>query len=120
MLDDVLDLFGDESEVDRHEDAPGPRHTEQRGEQAGRVVRHHRDPFALRDPERVEAGCETPGALGHVAVRDRAPRLGGLVDLVDDCRAVGVEQLGPAEEVVDGERNLHGANAIRLASTRGR
>ena len=120
VLDDVLDLLGDEAEVDRHEDAPGPRHAEQRGEQAGRVVRHHRDPFALGDAERVEAGRERPRPLGHVAVRDRAPRLGGLVGLVDDGRAVGVEQLGPAEEVVDRQRNLHGVNAIRSPSTPGR
>ena len=70
-------------------------------------------------PERVEPGGHRPGPLGHLAVGDRAPRLGRLVGLVDDAVAVGVEQLGAAEEVVDGQRNLHGANAIRSASTRG-
>jgi hypothetical protein len=33
-----------------------------------------------------------------------------LVGLVDDADAVGVEQLGAAEEVVDGQRDFHGTS----------
>ena len=108
VLDDVLDLLGDESEVDRHQDATRARHTEQGGEQPGGVVRHHRDAFALSYSEGVEPGRHRLGAAGHLAVRDRAPRFGRLIGFVDDRHAIGVEQLGAADEIVDGQRNLHG------------
>ena len=46
-------------------------------------------------PELVEPGGDRPGPLGDLAVGQGAPRLGRLVGLVDDRRAVGVDQLGP-------------------------
>ena len=94
---------------------PGPRDTEQRRRADAPSCATPSPPVRpAAIPSCVEAGRDRPCPLGHVAVRDRTPRLGGLVRLVDDGRAVGVEQLGPAEEVVDRQRNLHGANAIRL------
>ena len=113
VLDDVADLLGDEPEVDRHEHAARTRHAEQRGEQAGRVLADHRHPFAGADAERVEPGRHRPGPRGHLAIRDRSPRLGRLIRLVDDRRPIGIDQFGAAEEVVDGERNLHGREPIR-------
>ena len=108
VFDDVLHFFGDEAEVDRHEHAAAAADTEQRGQQACRVVAHDGDAVADANPHRVECRGLSPGTFRHLGVRDRSPRLGRLCRLVDDCLAVRIDQLGAAEEVVDRECDLHG------------
>jgi hypothetical protein len=73
VLDDVADLVGHQTEVDRHEDPPGTGHAVQGRQQPGRVVAEHRDPLADADAELVEPGGDRPGPPGHLAVVDRAP-----------------------------------------------
>ena len=114
VLDDVAHLLGGEAEVDRHEDASRPRHAVHRGHQPGRVVADDRHPLADPDAELVQPGGHRPRPLGHLPVRERVPRLGGLVRLVDDPDAIGVQQLGAVDEVVDGEGHLHGSSFSRL------
>ena len=113
MGDDVLDLLGDESEVDRHEHPTRPGDPEQRREQPGRVVADHRHPFADADAQRVEPSGHRPCPFRHLAVRDRAPRLRRLIRFVDDRDPVGVDELGSPQEVVDGQCHLHGGNLRR-------
>ena len=59
------------------------------------------------DAQGVEPGGLGPGPLGHLAIGERAPGRGRLVGLVDHADAVRVDQLGPSEEVGDGQRYLH-------------
>ena len=73
--------------------------------------------IATRSPVPMPS-ASSPAAIarrprGHFAIRDRAPRRRGLVGFVDDGRAIGIDEFGAAEEVVDGERNLHGREPIR-------
>ena len=86
VVDDVLHLLGDEPEVDRHEHPPAAADTEQRGQQASRVVADDGDPLADADAHRVERRGLGSGPRGHLGVRDGAPRLGRLHRLVDDRR----------------------------------
>ena len=56
------------------------------------------------DPERVEAGRLGASAPADLGVRRASPRRGRLIGLVDDADSVGIQLLGAAEEVVDGQR----------------
>ena len=112
MLDDVGDLLGDEAEVDRDEDAPRAGDAEQRRDQASGVVTDDGDPLAGADPQGVESGGDRPGPAGHLGVRQRAPRRRRLIRLVDDADPIRVEQLGPAQEVVDGQRDMHRGRTV--------
>ena len=118
LLDDVADLVGVETEVDRHDDAPVPGDREQGDEEAGAVVRHDRDPFAGTDPESVEAGGHRSGVLGDLSPCHPPPAVGGLVGLVDDADAVAVDVLGTVEEVEDVERDLHRVAPGSLVTSR--
>ncbi len=109
-----------QAEVDRHEDAPAAAHPEEAREQPGRVLAHHRHPLALADPERVEPGGLRPRPFGHLAPGELAPGGGRLVRFVDHPDPIGVDQLGPAQEVVDRERNLHVADGISVIAYRRR
>ena len=62
------DLVGVQPEVDRHEDAPGPAHAEERREQPGAVLAHDRDTLALADAEAIETGGLRSRELGHPPV----------------------------------------------------
>ena len=74
-------------------------------------MRHDRDPLAVADAQRVEPGGLGPGPARPPRVRQLAPRLGGLVGLVDDRDPVAVDELGAPDEVVDSQRNLHAGNS---------
>ncbi len=112
VLDDVADLVGDEAEIDRHEDAAGPRHAEQRSDQPSGVVADDRDSLSNPDLDLVEAGGHRTGPCGDIPIGQRAPRLGRLQWLVDDADAIRVEQLGSVDEVVDEKRHEHGGSWI--------
>ena len=56
VLDDVLHLFGDQTEVDRDENATRSRDPEEARVQTGRVVTENGDSFADADAECIEAG----------------------------------------------------------------
>ena len=71
-----------------------------------------------RDAERVEAGRLRPRPPGDLAPGHRAPRRCRLVGFVDDPVPVAVDELGPVEEVVDGQRHAH-AGPLRLRLHRG-
>ena len=107
MLDDVGHFLGVEPEIDGHEDAPVTAHTPEPGEEPGRVLRHHCDPFARTDPETVESGGLRTHQLREPRVRQRPPGLGRLVGLVDHADPAPVDELGALEEVVHRQRNLH-------------
>ena len=107
VTDDVADLLGDEPEVDRDEDAARPRDAEQRCDQSSGVVADDRDPLADADAELVEAGGDRSRPFGDLGVGERAPRGCRLIRLVDDAGAARVEELGPAQEVVDGQWDEH-------------
>ncbi|CAB4595451.1 unannotated protein [freshwater metagenome] len=73
VLHDVLHFLGHQTEVDRHEDASRPGHTEETGEQACRVVRHHGHALAHTDAQFVEARRLGAGSLGHLPVGEGSP-----------------------------------------------
>ena len=73
---------------------------------------------ATRSPWPIPS-ASSPAACARARSRDLTPRElapggGRLVRLVDHSDPVGVDQLGAAQEVVDGERNLHGADGISV------
>ena len=107
VLDDVAHLVGIQTEVDGHEDAAVAAHAPERAQQARRVLRDHGDPFTLADAEAVEAGGLRPRQLGEAGVGELAPRLGGLVRLVDHADTTAVDELCPIQEIGNGQRKLH-------------
>ena len=112
VLDDVAHLALEQAEVHRHEDASVPTHTEERGEQARRVVAHDRDPFALRDAQAVEAGGLRPRQLGHAPVGELPPGRRRLLGLVDGTHPPAVDEFGPIEEIERGQWHLHRAHPL--------
>ncbi|MNS46747.1 hypothetical protein D3C72_792570 [compost metagenome] len=79
VLEDVLDLAGHQSEVDRHEDRAQLADGEEQFEDVARVVGEDRDAIALLDAEAVtERVGHGVGAAVEVAVAQAAA--GGLVD----------------------------------------
>src|SRR5262249_18179138 len=116
VLDDVADLFGVEPEVDRHEDAAEPAHAPEGGEKAGGVLGHHGHALARPGPEAIQAGGLGTSQRGKAGVRHRLARRSGLVGLVDDSHTAAVDELGALDEVVDGQRNLHGGTPPLLAA----
>jgi len=101
VLDDVLHFLGDEPEVDRHKNATRPTDPEECGVETCRVVTDHRDPRALGDAEGIETRGLCAGTLCDLAVGECRPRRGGLIGLVDQCDAIAVHLLGPAQEIDD-------------------
>ena len=72
VVDDVGELLGEQPDVERVQDTPGARRGEVQLEVAGGVPRERRHPAVIGDAERVEHAAEAPGAVGPVAVGDRA------------------------------------------------
>jgi hypothetical protein len=70
-------------------------------------VTDDRDPLALADAELVEPGLQGPSAAGDLAVAHLAQRRRRLVGLIDDADPVGVDELGPVEEVAGGQGHAH-------------
>ena len=79
--------------------------------QSGAVLAHDGDSLTLADAEPIEAGGLGASELGHPLVGELAPRLGGLVGLVDQTDAVAVNELGAPDEVDNSQRNLHAGNS---------
>jgi hypothetical protein len=94
VVDDVLDLFGVEAEVDRHADAPVGTGAEQEYEHPCGVVRHDRHPCAEVEAKAVEPGGHGPGQFGHATVGEVGEWWGHLVGFVDHGDAVAVDELG--------------------------
>ena len=107
MLDDVLDLFCCQTKVDGNQNSSRSRDTEEGRQEAGRVVRDHRHALADGDAKSVETSRLGPRPLGHLAVGERAPRLSGLVGFIHDGDPIGVQKLGSADVINNGERNTH-------------
>ena len=110
--DDVLDLGAAEPEVDRDEHASPPGDAEERREQPRRVLRDDGDPAADRHAEFVEPAACARAFAAICAVGELTQRRRGLVGLVDDGDAVGIDVLGAVEEVADGQRVVHGAPPV--------
>ena len=70
-------------------------------------MRHDRDALARPDTERVEPGRLRARPLGNLAPGARLPRGRRLVGFVDHTDPVPVDELGPLEEIVDGQRYAH-------------
>jgi hypothetical protein len=110
VLDDVADFLGHQPEVDRYQDPAPAGHAPERREEPGGVVRHDRHPLALRHPETVERGGLRPCPPAHLLIRERPPRLGRLVRLVDHAHPVRVHGHRTVEEVTNRECDLHGSS----------
>jgi len=101
VLEDVGDLVGDESRVDRDEDPAGGRHAEMRLEHRGDVRAEERDPVVLRHPRRPQRRGEAVDALLELLVGvPTAPVDDGRL-LREDVRAAREEahrgELGPID-----------------------
>ncbi len=120
VLDDVGDLVARQAEVDRHEDPAVAAHPEERGEEPGRVVRHHGHPGPHRDSHRVHGHAHLARHVGELAVGHRGHRRCGLIGLVDHGHPFGVHRRCPIEEVVDRQRNLHACIPSRFGPGSGR
>ena len=116
VLDDVLHLVGREPEVDRHQHPSVAGDAEERGVEAGAVVREIGDPLAEPDAELVELRRLGPRELAHPRVGQVAERLRGLVGLVDDADAIGVHGQGAVEKVGGRERHDHGVTPLTVGS----
>ena len=111
VLDDVFHFFGNQAEVDRHQNASRSGDTEETGEETRRVVRHHGHSLADPDSEFVETGRLGAGPFGHLTVGESAPRLGGLIGLVHHRDAIRVEKFGSTDVIDDRQRHAHGGNS---------
>ena len=102
VVDDVGELLGEQSDVQRVQDAPGARRGEVQLEVAGGVPPERRHAAVGRDAEVVEDPAEPPGPLGPAAVvraLQPGPRRGG--DLL-----VGEELLRSSEQMWNDEWNV--------------
>ena len=107
--DDVLDLRHREPEVHRDEDPAPRRDAEERRQQAGAVLADDGDAAADGHAEVVEERRLGARLGRQLAIRPRTQGSGGLVRLVDEGGAIGVDVLGAMKEVADGQRYLHEA-----------
>ena len=114
MFDDVGDFVGDESEINRHQNASRPAHTKETGEQSRRVLTDDRHARALRDTDFVQAGCLGPSESRHLQIRLRSPRLGWLVWLINEGDAIWIDLLGPTQMINDGQWNFQRSHPRRL------
>ena len=69
VLDDVLDLFGVEAEVDGHEDPAEPADPEERDEEPGGVRADDGDPLPLLNPHAIECSGHGYGRGGGAGCR---------------------------------------------------
>ena len=107
VLDDVLDLFCPQPEVDRDENPTRCGHRVVQLEVSRGVRRNDGDPLPNTDPELVESSLQRPHPARHLAVRQLAERV-GTVRVVDDADARRENRLGPSKEVRSKKRHLHG------------
>jgi hypothetical protein len=108
VLDDVGDLVALEAEVDRHHDAARCGRRVEQLEHPRGVETGHGDPLAGRDAHRVEARADRPNPTPELGEGQRAEGSAGLVGLVDDRGAIGIDGCAAGQEVVGSQRYEHG------------
>jgi hypothetical protein len=100
MVHDVGELFGEQTDVERVQNAPGAGRGEVQLEVASGVPPERRHPPVLGDAQVVEHPTQPPRALGPLAVGlVLEPSGSGGRDSL-----LGIQMLGPPEEVRQCER----------------
>jgi hypothetical protein len=107
VVDDVLDLFGDETEVDRHQDPTRSADPVEGCQQSCRVVADHGHPLAGSDPGCVQPCGDCTRSAAHLAIGHRTPTRRWLIRLVDHTDPVRVDLLRTPKKIVDCQCNLH-------------
>ena len=112
MLDDVVDLFGVQSEVDGHQYASVLRSAPEGNQELRGVWAHYRYPVTYGQTHVLESTCHTANAGIHLSIGERSNRTDSAW-LVNDADAVAVHLHGSVQKVSNGEWNLHDSTYLR-------
>ena len=112
MVHDVLHFFGDQPEVDRHQNAPPATDTKKRGQQARRVVADHGYALPHADSQRIQTRRLRSGTRHHLPVAQSPPAGCRLQRLIHAGGALRINLAGTAQMVRDGERYFHAKSPL--------
>ena len=110
VLNQVAEVIGHQTEIDRHEDSAQLRHRIKRRQLRVRVRRDVRHSIALRDAHALQCGRPAIAAIEEVSIR---PSLLAI----HDAFAAGIQLPRAAHEFQGGQRSFHWRHSITSGFT---